>query len=147
MGKQLLKFGTISQAFDADSRTTAGTQYNGAATGAGIDTLGYERAAILVNAGTFAGDGVVTFTATGYTADTATSSSLITGASFSAINSGNDNLAYTGEIKISDQNRYLFVKAVKTGTGAADYGVHVVLYNPQAVAVSTSATNSLVFDV
>jgi len=132
------------QVFPPAARTTANTLYNNHATGTGIDTRDYDEAIIVLNNGAYATDGVVTFTVTAGSAVAGTSSTAITGATLGVVNSVSDvTNPIIGKVRCAGQARYLFIKAVKAGTGAANYGVSVGLYN----ADKTPYDNSEAFAV
>ena len=112
------QFGVVIQ-----PQLIAGTLYNGAAatvaTGTGLDTAGYDGITIVLNSGTFTGDGALATSVYAGATDDSTAATLVTGATFTAITTANHKTAYKGYVKVHAQNRYLWVKTVKTGSGDA----------------------------
>jgi hypothetical protein len=123
--------------------TSATTQYNCSGAGAGLDVSGYDEAVLRVNAGTFSGDGTLAVTLTQYDTDAALSSSAVTGATITTITTSNDEASYNGSVALKACKKYLWVKAVKGGTGNAQFAIELVLTKKDSVPFD----NSPIFDV
>lgn len=109
--------------------TTAGTTYNGAAAASStyIDILGYDGATIVLDTGTFGGNGTATVTIVTGSTDDPAAATAVTGAAFTAVDTSNDETQYTGYVLTNKYDRYLWVKNVKGGTGNAPVACTVVL--------------------
>jgi hypothetical protein len=142
----LLQSIVITPAFYPEAITSAGTTYNGNTT-PGIDTSDYDYAIIELSAGTIAGDGAVTVSINSCATDVVGSSAGISGAAFSAVNSSSDLAVYTGRVSVKDHGRYIWVKAVKAGTGSTAYGVNVILFKKNQVPAAAASTTHRVFEV
>jgi hypothetical protein len=125
------------------SMTTSGASTT---TGASIDTVNADEAVIVVNAGTFTGDGSITLSVLECATDDYSSASAITSAAFSAITTTNDAAIHTASIQTKDTKRYIWIKGVRTGSGNCVFGVDVILHKYDAVP-PTQGTYERVFDV
>ena len=113
--------------------------------GGAVDTLGYERALVILNCGTFSATGTLDATV----AECATSGGsyvAITGAVFTQVAAANDVTVYVGEIKLraGTRKRYLKVSFV-VGTDVVDAGCVVILARGHAEPVTQ--TNDAEFAV
>lgn len=124
---------------------SATTQYNGETQDSadGIDTRDWDEAVVIVSAGTAAGDGTVKVTLQDSLTDSVAAAEDITSAAFATITTSVDDAKQVGSVQMRANSRYLFVKAVKAGTGAVPYSVDVILYKGDKVPYD----NSPVFDV
>ena len=75
--------------------------------------------------------------------DDDTAATAVTGAAFTQITTANDNLLYVGSALSKYLNRYLFVRAVKAGTGSVDYSIEA--QQGRQVKVPVSQTNTVAF--
>jgi len=111
-------FGSLIQ-----PQSITGTLYNGAAAttaaGTGLDTAGYDGITIILNSGTFTGDGALDVTVVTSATDDSTSTAAVASAVFTQITTANHQAMYKGYVKVHAQNRYLWLKSVKGGSGAA----------------------------
>lgn len=128
----------------------AGTNYNGAASGAvGIDCDGFDEATIIAHIGEVQATGTLDITVMDNSANQ-TSSGLGVVADVDAVTQAfaqftpsNDNSVYIGRIQTKNCKRYLFIRAVGA-TAAAEFSV-VVLLSKAKSAIPVTQTNSVVF--
>ncbi len=131
------KFGVL-----IEPQAIAGTLYNGSAatvaSGTGLDTQGYEGITIMLNSGTFTGDGTLNCSAYESETDDSTAASLITGATFDEITTANDRTAFKAYIRVRRQKRYLWLKTVKTGSGDALISASYAMENSKGPEVASA---------
>jgi hypothetical protein len=137
---------TLSEGLKAVVGVVPDAHGAGTVNGAAIDTLGFNRALIIVNSGTNEATGTLDVkvqhcaTSGGTYAD-------ITDAVFTQITTANDNTIYVGEVKIgavNSVNRYIRVVAV-IGTASGDSGSVVILGRAEDLPVEQ--VNTVEFSV
>ena len=106
------------------------------AAGRGVDTLGYTHALVILDAGAV-GD-TVTVTVQSATAADVTYAA-ITGATFGAITSSNDNKIYAGlvNLKQSGVSRYIRVNAAFAGSTSSVFSAYIILLNAEDSALGS----------
>ena len=126
----------------------AGTNYNGAASGAvGIDMRGFDEATIIVHAGTVTGSGTLDITPMQNTTNTTVGVAVVpnvagTTQAFPQIVAANDETVYIGRLQAKNMNRYLFIRAVGA-TAASVFGITVIL--SKAAQMPVSQVNAVSF--
>jgi len=110
--------------------------------GAGIDTLGFDEALVIVNSGANGAGGTVDIKV--QESDDNSTFSDISGAAFTQITEANDNTIYVARINLEKRKRYIRAVAV-VGTAACDLGVVVLL--GRAGEYPVSQVNSVAFSV
>lgn len=131
-----------AEAFPADERSTATTLINNAAAGSatGIDTRGYDEALIMLNLTSISGAGTLDIgTYFGASNSDAVAISALTGASFAQKSNGDDGV-FVGRVKVKNQARYLYVKAVQATAASKKYAVSVLLSKADSEPVSQANT-------
>lgn len=136
----------VVHAFRPERLTGATVYYNGQATtsqsGVMIDTKGYDEALIVLGVGTMAGSGASLLNSVYESAtDNPQAATLITGASFTGRNTGNDDPSTTpeGSFLIKNYKRYIaLVTETQNGTQTCtvDFSAVVILGKPQTEPVS-----------
>jgi hypothetical protein len=112
---------------------TASTLYNGSVDGAtcvGIDTMKYDEAAVLLQAGLISSGTLACSIFDSSVGTTSVGASAITGADFTTLTAENyrgSTGVFIGSIKTKNTKRYLYVKTVLTVADAKDFGVTVLL--------------------
>jgi len=152
MPGKLIENTKIVQAFAAERLTSATVYWNGGAvtTRAGrmTDTRDYDQLHVVLNLGTVLGE-VATLSNAIYESDTddPTAATLITGASFTDVYSGNDEGVQEASILVKNYKRYVSLRTeVKTTSDiplTIDFGAIMILGSPDVAAVSKTA----VFDL
>ena len=111
-------------------------------TGAGIDCQGFEVAGIYVNSGINGSSGTVDITIEQSDDNgVADAFAAVTGAVFAQITEATDNTIYNASLDLQARKRFIRVVAV-VGTAACDFGVVVVLGEPQSAPPSQVNTTS-----
>lgn len=113
----------------AISNATA-TIYNAdSSTGSGLDTRDFDGVTFVANVGAVGAGSSVTLSVVENDTNTADSATAVTGATFTAIANSNQNTIRTLAVRSAETKRYLWLKAVITGSGAgtALLGITAVL--------------------
>lgn len=105
--------------------------------GAGIDTNGFSRALVVLNAGT-AGASATVDVKIQHSADNSTFAD-ITGAVFTQVTTANDETIYLLDLSLVGVNRYIRVVSV-VATATSALGVEVVLYRGAQAPVTQLQT-------
>lgn len=112
-----------------------------ATNGASIDTAGYDEACVVASAGAIGASATLDVKIQ----DSADNSSWadVTGAVFTQWGGSDDNTAKIGMLKLNGNTVRRYIRCVGTvaGTGAADYGVSVLLVNGHYHPDQTPAFN------
>lgn len=142
MAGKLIENLKITQLFESKSVTATGYLYNGAASGAGIDTKEFDQAVVIINAGVVTG--TVDFDIIASATDDISAATAVTGAAFTQLTSANDQAQQVGALLTQDTARYLWLRSNKTlNTNAALFSAQIVLGR----ADTRPQSNSEAFDV
>ena len=133
------------QLVKADAYAEA-TTYNGSAnaSGLGVDVSGFNEALIIMNSGTATGTNTVTLVSSNDNTTSASTWDAISGASFTAVTSANDDAVQVARLNVAGDKKYVAVKSV-VATNPCDFGVVAVLTKASAEPVADYT--SAVFDV
>lgn len=122
--------------------TLKAASYSAASTnGTAVDTKGYRKALVVLNAGTAAASAEADVSIE-TSADNSTWAAL-SGASFAQITTANDETVYVGSIDCDLNNRYVRAVNVGDGTNAVALSVDVILLDPEVGPASQ--TNTVAF--
>lgn len=151
----------VHRCFDPLSRATANTLFNldqAAASADGIDTLGFDEALIVINAGAVAAGASLQYTVKGADRTAADAAPKGDDASLTNVTDADGNIARATiadtedntieliRVRCQDMKRYLFVERVQTGAFAAVESVQVLLMkNRSGVPVTQPAGVSVAF--
>lgn len=119
----------------ADSYSAASTN------GTAVDTKGYRKALVVLNAGTAAASAEADVSIE-TSADNSTWAAL-SGASFAQITTANDETVYVGSLDCDLNNRYVRAVNAGDGTNAVALSVTVVLLDPEVGPAAQ--TNTVAF--
>jgi len=134
--------GNLDEAVKAVVGLQADNWAVGTNNGPGIDTLDFDEALIVLNAGAVGTDGTVDVKVQ----ESADNSSFsdISGAAFTQITADNDEAIYVGRLKLGEKTRERYMRIVATvGTAACDLGVVVLL--ARAAISPVSQVNTVAF--
>ena len=140
MPARLIEVSKSEHVFSAASRTATSALFNGSATGAvGIDTKNYNEAVVQLNLGTVASGDSIAAALYENADNDALTATAVTDGGFSASTDADDGTTKVGSIQCKNYKRYLFVRALKTGSnGAAIYSVNATLARPDSAPVTQS---------
>jgi len=117
--------------------------------GSVFDSQGYDELLVISDMGAATGAASTTISVRYSAASDGSSSSALSGASFAAVTSSNDNEIFVGRIDLAkldpDTQRYLFARAVGDGANAQVYGVSFVALNAKYKPVTQD--NTVAFSV
>jgi len=141
---KLIEVALAKRLIAVQQKTTSETLYNGgiaADTQSFLDTRTADEAIILLDAGTFNGDGTLDVDVVESDAVIPSAATVVTNATFTQIATGaNDEQLITASLLTKNTKRYLWLRENKGGTGSIHYGASAILFkmdeNPQTQDVT-----------
>lgn len=117
-----LKIGVAVESADYRS---AGSLYNGSASGSGtyIDTNGYDSIIFMANVGEIGAGNTLDINILEHDHDDTAAATAISGAAFTQLTPSNDKALHYAELRCCGQKQYLWVETFKTGTGSCNIGI------------------------
>ena len=145
--ERIYEIASIVQAVPSGDKQGTSSTYNGTSSvsASGIDTMGYDGVVIVLNAGTYTGDGASAITVLECETNDFHSATPIVGAAFTSITTTNHQSIQEGFVLQSKSMRYIWVKIVATGSGASPLGSIAILGRGYKMPITGSA--DLVFCV
>lgn len=117
------------QIFAAAEKSGAATLFNDAAdtvTTSAIDTQGFDELNIIVNTGTFNGDGTVDLAVFESAANLPSAATAVALATIVQIGSANDEGQFIGSLLSKNRKRFIWLRSVTAGTGTLSFSAHAV---------------------